>query len=133
MKLEKLWESYDFYTKSLTEHSRKLAFAVAVICWFFKSENVTFPWAVTAALACVVLYFTFDLLQYYVAASITRSWAFRQEAKLEKEKGTARPEDDVENPPRLDAWPFRLFHLKLLALSLSFGMLTVEFTKRLLG
>ncbi|MBN1182230.1 MAG: hypothetical protein JXB49_08080 [Bacteroidales bacterium] len=43
MKLSELWDQYQRYTKDVTEYSRKLAFAVAAICWFFKSDSVTFP------------------------------------------------------------------------------------------
>ena len=109
MKIEKRWETFGFYTKALTEQSRKLAFAVAAICWFFKSDDVTFPWAITVALAFVVLYFILDVLHYFVAASLIKGLTLKQEAELEEKKGRAEPEDDVENPPSLDDWPERLF------------------------
>jgi hypothetical protein len=35
MKLSNLWKNQQILSRDLTEHSRKLAFAVAAICWFF--------------------------------------------------------------------------------------------------
>lgn len=131
MKVEKVWESYSSYTQALTEHSRKLAFAVAAICWFFKSEQVTFPPAIVVALAFVVLYFIFDVLQYFIAAITLKRWIYRQEALLESEKGKAAPDDEVDKPPYLDAIPYALFCSKIVALFLSFIMLMWEFGTRL--
>ncbi|MCY4673799.1 MAG: hypothetical protein OXD43_08580 [Bacteroidetes bacterium] len=133
MRIKDLWESYDFYTKALTEQGRKLAFAAAAICWFFKSEDVTFPWPITAALVCIVLYFTFDVLQYLVAATKIRNWTYKKEDELESKKGKADLEEDVEKPPHLDDWPLRFFCLKLYVLFASFFWLIVEFVKRLVG
>lgn len=131
MRISELWDTYNFYTQGLTEHGRKLAFATAAICWFFKSEQVTFPIPVIWALSFVVLYFLLDILQYFIAALIVRSWTYKKEAELEAHKGTADPDDDVEKPPRLDAPAFWLFVFKHIALFLSFLSLIVEFVLRL--
>jgi hypothetical protein len=42
MKIEELWTQYQYYTQDVTENSRKLAFAIAAICWFFKTPEATF-------------------------------------------------------------------------------------------
>ena len=132
MKLEKLWESYDFYTQSLTEQSRKLAFAAAAICWFFKGDDVTFPALITWALLCIVVFFLLDILQYLSTALLVRGWAFKKEVELEQTKGEALPEDEVSNPPRLYRPGFFFFCAKLAVLMLSFLFLISEFLSRLL-
>ena len=131
MKIRELWDSYNFYTQGLTEHGRKLAFATAAICWFFKSEQVTFPTPVIWSLSFVVLYFLLDMLQYFVAALVLRQWTYQKEAELEAKTGRADPDDDVEKPPRLDAPAFWLFITKHIALFMSFLALIVEFVQRL--
>ena len=132
MKIRDLWESYHFYTQGLTEHGRKLAFATAAICWFFKSEQVTFPTPVILSLTFVVLYFLLDMLQYFISALVLRSWTYQKEAELEQVKGKADPDDDVEKPPSLDAPAFRLFIAKHIALLMSFIALLVEFALRII-
>ena len=132
MTIKTLWDSYHFYTRTLSEESRKLAFAAAAVCWFFKSDDVTFPALIVSALLGIVLFFLFDILQYLTRALLIRSWTYRQEARLEFEKGTALPDDDVPNPPRLDKAAFFFLCIKLFVLLLAFSFMIAEFIRRLL-
>src|SRR6266550_2602676 len=85
MTTEKLWEQYQHYTGDLTEHSRKLAFAVAAICWFFKTPEITFPPAILWSLALLVCFFVFDVLHYFVSALVVKFFIeYHEEAHLKK-------------------------------------------------
>jgi hypothetical protein len=84
MKLSDLWRNQEFYARDLTEHSRKLAFAVALICWFFKSEKITFPPAVFWSLVFLVGFFIFDVLHYLWGAVRYRRFIYREEERLYK-------------------------------------------------
>ena len=92
MKLSDLWKNQEFYSKVLTEHSRTLAFGVAAICWFFKSERITFPPAIFWALVFLVGFFVFDVLHYFWGAVRYRRFIYREETKL----GDKVYEDDPE-------------------------------------
>src|SRR5436853_6308817 len=65
MKLSDLWKNQEIYSRDLTEHSRKLAFAVAAICWFFRTPQITFPPAILWALVFLVGFFILDVLHYF--------------------------------------------------------------------
>ena len=129
--IEDLWSRYETYKLDLTEHSRKLGFAAAAICWFFKSDSVTFPFLVMVALGCVVAFFLVDILQQWIGAETVKRYA---ETK-EKELFPGQPVDVTKlviNPRRLDKWPHRLSMWKIVALLLSFGFLMAEFVVRIL-
>jgi hypothetical protein len=128
MQLTDIWQQYDFYTKGVTESSRKLAFATAAICCFFKTPEVTFPLPVLVSLALVIIFFFMDLLQYFLAALLRRFWARSQERKMWVEQGSINHE--IQQPPWLDTPAFMLFICKILFLFGSFGSLTYEFYLR---
>jgi hypothetical protein len=127
MKLSDLWKNQEFYSRDLTEHSRTLAFAVAAICWFFKSEKITFPPAIFWALVFLVGFFIFDVLHYFWGAVRYRRFIYRAEAKLEE----VREDAEVPVTRRLDKPIFAMFYLKSVCLLVSFGMLLTEFFYRL--
>jgi hypothetical protein len=128
MKIDDLWKTYQHYTRDLTEHSRKLAFAVAVICWFFKSPEITFPPAVFWSLVLLVGFFFFDVCHYLCGAIIYRIFIHRREAEL----GDRLDENSEVLVPRwLDRTGFTLFCVKSAFLLASFVMLAVEFYFRL--
>ncbi len=118
MKLREVWESYSFYTEKITEQTRKLAFAAAGICWFFKTPDIIFPSVISGALFLVVLFFIFDLAQYFVSAIILKIWARRQEISAHKEKDTI--DVDVDKPASLDIPGFVFFCLKVAVLFFSY-------------
>ena len=128
MTIKEYWDIYKEYTKQLSTHSRKLAYAGAAICWFFKSEAVTFPGFVVVALLFVVGFFTADLLQYYGAALTLRFWTRSKEKRLYKE--TKKLDGDVPKPAWLDYPAFCMFHLKTACLASSFLALGCEFARR---
>ncbi len=99
MKNAELWEQYNNYSEILSTNSRKLAFAAAAICWFFKSPEVVFPEYILAALFFIVGFFIADILQYLSAASVLRYWIRNQEKEMWSEKETIQGE--YEKP----AWP----------------------------
>lgn len=120
---------YQYYTQNLTEHSRKLAFGGAAICWFFKSDKVTFPPAIYWSLAFLVVFFAFDVLHYLLGALLLGGWTRAQEKKRWKEKHTI--EGDFAKPVWVDTPAFIFFVLKSLALLISFACLGYEFYFRL--
>ena len=129
MTTEKLWSQYQHYTRDLTEHSRKLAFACAAICWFFKTPEITFPPKILWSLGLLVLFFLLDVLHYLTGAILYRVFTHRQEKRLLKETGSYVGEVDV--PRSLDRAPFTLFVAKSLALLASFAALASEFYSRI--
>lgn len=129
MNVKDLWRSYEEYTRDVTVQSRKLGFAAAAICWFFKTEDFTFPPFILVSLLFVVCFFVLDLLQYVLAAKRVRDLARSEEEKAWKEKRSVEVEVDV--PAELDRPAKRLFNAKVVLLFLSFGMLAAEFVRRL--
>lgn len=130
--LKDLWGHYSSYTRDLTEHSRKLGFAAAAICWFFKSDQVTFPKLIVLSLGCVVLFFILDILHQLVAAITIKNYVENKEKELMgAERKPLDLETKVPRPRRLDKWPHRFFRLKLAFLITSFAFLMAEFTVRM--
>lgn len=128
MKLSELWRNQEKYSRDLTEHSRKLAFAVAAICWFFKSETITFPPAIFWSLIFLVGFFVFDVLHYLWGAVRYRRFIYREEEKLGNQL------DGDPNVPvtrKLDRPIFAMFWLKSAFLLASFAMLLMEFFYRI--
>src|SRR2546423_1406054 len=82
MKIDDLWQQQQQYPRDVTEHSRKLAFAVAAICWFFKSPDTTFPPAILGALIFLVGFFVADVTHYFWAAVRYRRFNYRAEEQL---------------------------------------------------
>ena len=129
MKNSELWKSYEFYTGELTKYSRQLAFAGAAICWFFKTPEVSFPKPIIVSLIFIVLFFVFDILQYFVSAHLLRWWT-RKEEKLmwEKEKTI---EGEYHKPWWVDSPAFIFFNVKAIVLTAAFVSIGVEFAKRI--
>lgn len=135
MKVSDVWTQYQSYTKDLTEQTRKLSFAIAAICWFFKSEQATFPNLVLLSLGSVVLFLVLDVVQSLTAATRRKTFA-----RSEEEERWAAKEDwddidsndfEVEVPATLDKPVFTLFVLKLVALAFASAFLISEFAVRL--
>ena len=118
MKNQELWKQYEDYTKELTGNARKLAFAAAAICWFFKASDDKFPTLILFALSFVVLFFMADILQFFCGALMLRLWTRKQEKLKHKKTGTI--EGDYDKPAWLDHPSFGLWCLKIIALFLSF-------------
>ena len=129
------WGSLDFYTQSISEQSRKLAFAAAAICWFFRGgegTEVTFPVFIITALLFIVLFFTSDLSQYLSNAIKLERWTYKQEARIEAKEGRhAKEDDEMINPPSLYRLGDFFFYAKLVCLFLAFLFLIIEFATRL--
>lgn len=131
-----LWDSVDSHTQSVSEQCRKLAFAAAAICWFFRTgENtdVSFPPFIITALLFIVFFFACDVGQYLSNASRLERWTYKQEVRIEAEQGRlVKAEDEVPNPPRLYKLGDILFYVKIACLFLAFLFLIIEFASRLL-
>ena len=124
MKNSELWESYSDYTKILTETARKLGFAAAAICWFFKAPDNSFPSHILIALGFVVLYFISDMLQFLFGAIVLRFWTRSKEKKMCRETGTI--EGDYKKPAWLDYPSFTLWWIKVVCLLLGFLFIGVH-------
>ena len=126
MTISEVWKSYSEYTSGVTEQSRKLGFAIAAACWFFRTPEVSVPpthalWS----LVWVILFFFLDLLQYITAAVMTRTWARSQEKKVYRQQQEL--DANIEKPAWLDTPATVFFALKLVSLLISFGFLAREF------
>jgi hypothetical protein len=130
MKISELWKSYEFYTQGLTDHSRKLAFAAAAICWFFKTPQVSFPPSIIRALLCIVSFFFLDIGHYLLGAFLIRIWIRKQEKRIWKEESKLA-DAIVDKPAWLDTLPAILFLLKIIVLLISFCFIVYEFILRL--
>jgi len=128
MKTIALWEQYQQYTKTLTDHSRKLAFAGAAICWFFKTPEITFPNLILKALGLIVLFFLFDILHYLLGAIMVGVWTRRQEVKAWKRE--QKIPDELDKPAWLDLPSQIFFGAKILVLIIAFSLIGLEFYQR---
>ncbi len=121
---EDLWNSYKEQTQTLSEICRKLAFAASGLCWIFKTSIATFPSAVRFALAFIVMFFLFDILQFLVGATILRRWTRAGEKKKWKENQSI--EGDYEKPEWIDIPAFTLWWVKIIALLAAYACLGVH-------
>jgi len=128
MKNSDLWKSYEFYTGELTKYSRQLAFAGAAICWFFKSPEITFPRSINVALIFIILFFVFDILQYFLSAHLIRWWTRKEEKRMWEKEETI--EGEYQKPWWVDSPAFIFFNLKAILLSAAFVSIGYEFSKR---
>lgn len=118
MKNSELWESYAEYTKTLTDNARKLGFAAAGICWFFKTPDNKFPFHILLALGFTVLYFISDMLQFLFGALVLRCWTRHEEKELWKAKKSI--EGDYKKPAWLDYPSYAMWWLKIIFLLAAF-------------
>lgn len=135
MKVSEIWAQYQGYTKDLSDQSRKLAFALGAICWFFKTEDATFPKLILLSLAAIITFLVLDIVQNLVALLRRSTFARNQEEERWSRKENWDDIDtndfEVELPASLDRPVFRLFIAKLFALAVAAGFLIAEFAIRL--
>lgn len=118
MNNKEAWSHYKDYTRDVTEHSRKLGFAGAAICWFFKDTNAAFPAPILYALIFLILFFLADIVQSMSGALLTKRWLRAEEIKKFEETGEI--EGNYEKPGWIDYPSFILFILKVVFLIISF-------------
>lgn len=121
MKNSELWGQYKQYTEDLTTNSRKLAFIAGGLCWFFKDDKGVFPVLILITLLLLVLYFAFDLLQYFTAALFYRQWI--RAAETERYNNTGTLDGDYEKPAWLDRPAFTCWCVKTIILLIIYGCL----------
>ena len=133
MGIKELWSEYEACTRELTESTRKLAFAGAAICWFFRSPQVTFPTSINFSLFFIVAFFTFDILQFLSATLLLKFWVRHKEIEIElkQREGESIDEQDFLKPTWLNQGPFTFFILKILFLFGAFIALGNEFFSRI--
>ena len=121
MKNAELWKSYEDYTKGLTENARKLGFAAAAVCWFFKNQDDRFPQLILASLGFTVIFFLADILQYLFGAILLKCWTRNQEKK--KYKATGSIEGEYNKPAWLDYPSYTMWWLKIISLVIAFALI----------
>ena len=127
MKNAQIWKQYQDYTKDVSVNARQLGFAAAAICWIFKAPQIgevpslLFPRLILWSLAFVVAFFSFDLLQLFLGAVLTRRWIRRAEKRLWQK--TRSIEGEYHKPASIDIPVFILWCLKLLLLFLTFVLI----------
>ena len=124
-----LWDQYQRYTRDATEFGRKIGFAAAAICWFFRNDAGAFPAPIVWALLWLVGFFVADLLQSLVSAAVYRVWIQRQETKRKAETGTIQGE--YRKPRKLDYPAYTFFWIKMLFLFLAYLSIGHELWTRL--
>ncbi len=125
-----LWAQYQSYTRDVTENGRKLGFAAAAICWFFKDPGrVAFPIFILWSLGLLVIYFGCDVLHPFWASLRVKRFTETEEERLYK--ATQSIEGDIEKPRWVDKPAFVLYCLKVIFLLGSFAMLIAEFIRRI--
>lgn len=129
MNNSELWSQYRSYTEEFSKFSRQLGFAAAAICWFFKSDTVTFPTLILLALIFLMLFFMVDVLQYFVSAHRLRSWTRAEEIKMYNETGSI--EGDYPKPAWLDRPAFIFFNMKAILLFAGYFAISIEFICRI--
>jgi hypothetical protein len=127
MKNEDLWKQYSDYSAIVSENFRKLAFAAAAICWLFKPPEKPFPKIILYGIWFIVLFFIFDILQYFVAALLLRFWTRCQEKKNHAKYKTIMGEYD--KPAWLDTPPFHLWWFKVVLLFVAYGLIGFHILK----
>jgi hypothetical protein len=113
-----LWQSYKEYTQTLSDNSRKLAFAAGGLCWIFKTGTASFPSVVRVALAFIIVFFICDLLQFIVGAVFLRYWTRKAEKEMWQKHSTI--DGDYEKPAWLDTPSFTFWWAKIIALLLAY-------------
>jgi hypothetical protein len=127
MRLGDVWEEYKDLTKDLTETGRKLGFAAAAICWFFKTPEVTFPYHIYISLLFIVGFFSCDILQLLLGSQIYRFWCIYQQNQIINGKKELTPDCEVEKPYWIN-WPANTFFLlKIFFLLCSYFTISIEF------
>jgi hypothetical protein len=116
------WEKVIEYTSILSDNLRKLGFAAVAICWVFRSPEFLFPPAIIMSFAFTVIYFIFDILQYYVAAVVRRTWLYSEEEKRLK-KNEPIDTGNYVMEKRLDYPAFVLWNVKTISLLVAYGFI----------
>jgi hypothetical protein len=80
--LKELWEHYQHYTLKTSEVAWQLAYAGGAICWLLRSENENFSCVLLLALFFLVLFFIFDIYQYYHRAKKCKESLLAEEANI---------------------------------------------------
>ncbi len=124
MKNAELWQSYQDYTKTLSDTARQLGFAAAAICWFFKAPENTFPVHIVRALGFVVVFFVADIMQYLLGAIFLRLWTRSEEKK--KWRNTGKLEGEYHKPVWLDYPTYVMWWVKVLALLAAFSFIGLQ-------
>ena len=137
MKLSSIWDQYTSYTKTVSEQARKLAFAGAAVCWFFRTPEATFPILILIALLLIVVFFLADLGQYIFAAQRYRTFAREQEeayweSERPWEQGEGIPDIEVEVPVSLDKLSQSWFIFKVCVLTIAYVFMIGEFLIRII-
>lgn len=118
MKNSDLWAQYNNFTKDLSDNIRKLGFASAAISWLFRGENNVFPEGIKLSLGFVVLFFLFDIAQYFLGALFIKFWTESKEKEFKKKNDTI--EGNYVKPKWLDYPSFTCWFFKCLALLISY-------------
>lgn len=103
---------------------RTLAFGSAGICWFFKSDKVTFPENIIIAMSFVATYFIFDTMQYYIA--------YCKYADIDKclRCGGSDIQDLKRKLSKINTASTVFFHFKFVFLFLSYCLIFLELIDR---
>lgn len=124
-----LWNEYQFYTGTLTEHCRNLGFAGVAICWLFKHEDLTFPSLIYVSLFFFVGFFAADILHYFTGAMVLKFYNEHKERKMFE--ATGKIDGEFEKARWVD-WPAFVFLVgKIILLTMGFAFVGIYILTKL--
>lgn len=128
--LEELWKVRDGMAKESTESCRKLGFSAGAICWLFKSGDYSFPLLIYWSLLFLVLFFLFDVLQFFISSLLYSAYVRRLEVI------SAPSGDDFEGVDGVPQWlnmpAMVLYMLKTVSLFACYLFIIVEIVRKII-
>lgn len=126
--LNEYWRDFQVYTDKLSTVCRQLAFAEGGIFWIFFQKNV--PEFVLPGFFFLILYFGFDVLQYYFGRKNYLELAEKSQEKYEANNKIKF--EDIKKSKFFDQTTRKLVEIKLTFITLASGVLFIVLIKNFL-
>lgn len=126
--IEMYWNEFQAYTDKLSTVCRQLAFAEGGIFWIFFQKNA--PGFIVLGFFFLILYFVFDVLQYYFGRNECLEFAEKAQEKYETNKNISFR--DIKKPKNPHKKIRKLLEIKLIFIAIASGILFLIFIKEFL-
>tara|TARA_R110002110_G_scaffold415807_1_gene656425 strand:- start:39299 stop:39709 length:411 start_codon:yes stop_codon:yes gene_type:complete len=134
MALKDLYKEYEVQTEILSNICRQLGFASGGIIWLFRQNGeIELPFLPLIVLITLLIYFLFDLLQFFLAAKKIKEIFSSCHDKYESKNVKINPELECIRKRSDFIWSKRFMYWKVYALLVTYGILIVYYTLVLLG
>jgi len=127
-KIDKIWKISRTYSAEASKISRQLAFGEGAIFWMFFREPDKLSNLILIGLVFLVLYFVFDILQYFIGSFINKNLA----VTYEENKENLNP-SDIERPKSLNDPVYLFYYLKFVMLLVASLLLISMFISKWVG